>query len=112
MSTLIKNVKQAINTQRKDMLLLYNRYVHQLDEFSMDTPTSQPDNPTSFGNDFNIIRMVDEYGPLRVEAIEKQLAKMDAQRIQLEAEMHTLRELISVTNANKTPVKKVDSPPV
>jgi hypothetical protein len=65
------------------------------DEYAAPSPiTAQPQ---SFGNDFNLIRAVEEYGPQRVESIRKELAQMEARHAALTKEMQTLEKLIAVT---------------
>jgi hypothetical protein len=54
-------------------------------------PTAQ-----SFGNDFNLIRAVEDYGPQRVATIRKEIAQMEARQTLLTKEMRTLEQLIAV----------------
>jgi hypothetical protein len=65
------------------------------DEYA--TPSPIAAQPQSFGNDFNLIRAVEEYGPQRVESIRKELAQIDARKNVLAKEMYTLEKLIAVT---------------
>ena len=65
------------------------------DEYA--TPSPIAAKPQSFGNDFNLIRAVEEYGPQRVESIRKELAQMEARHAALTKEMQTLEKLIAVT---------------
>jgi uncharacterized protein with gpF-like domain len=65
------------------------------DEYATPTPTAAL--PQSFGNDFNLIRAVEEYGPQRVESIRKELEQMEARKEVLTKEMHTLERMIAVT---------------
>jgi hypothetical protein len=65
------------------------------DEYA--TPTFTAALPQSFGNDFNLIRAVEEYGPQRVESIRKELAQMTDRITLLSKEMDTLQRLIAVT---------------
>ena len=61
------------------------------------TPSPIATKQQSFGNDFNLIRAVEEYGPQRVESIRKELAQMEARHAALTKEMQTLEKLIAVT---------------
>lgn len=65
------------------------------DEYATPTPTAAQ--PQSFGNDFNLIRAVEEYGPQRVAAIQKEIASITARQQQLSNELSVLERLISVT---------------
>ena len=65
------------------------------DEYTAPSPITAQSQ--SFGNDFNLIRAVEEYGPQRVESIRKELAQMEARHAALTKEMQTLEKLIAVT---------------
>ena len=65
------------------------------DEYA--TPSPIAAQPQSFGNDFNLIRAVEEYGPQRVESIRKELEQIDARKNTLAKEMYTLEKLIAAT---------------
>jgi len=65
------------------------------DEYA--TPSPIAAQPQSFGNDFNLIRAVEEYGPQRVASIRQELAQIDARQAVLTKEMQTLEKLIAVT---------------
>ena len=64
------------------------------DEYA--TPTPIAPQAQSFGNDFNLIRAVEEYGPQRVASIRQELAQMEARLTALTKEMQTLEQLIAV----------------
>ena len=64
------------------------------DEYAAPTPTAAL--PQSFGNDFNLIRAVEEYGPQRVATIRKEIAQMEARQSALTKEMYTLDQLIAI----------------
>jgi len=51
----------------------------------------------SFGPDFNIVRAVREYGPTRMEAINKELASLEDRQKKLMEEMNILINLIAAT---------------
>lgn len=57
------------------------------------------DNPLSFGKDFNLIRAVQEYGPKRIAAIEKELHTMEARASTLEAERIQLQKLVEAVSS-------------
>jgi hypothetical protein len=65
------------------------------DEYAAPSPIAAQQQ--SFGNDFNLIRAVEEYGPQRVASIRKELAQMEARQAALTKEMQTLEKLIAVT---------------
>lgn len=54
------------------------------------------DNPASYGRDFNLILAVAEYGPQRVEEINKRLDAIEAEAKALIEERTTLHALIQV----------------
>lgn len=61
------------------------------------TTTVAPRNENeSWGREFNLIRAVAEYGPQRVNEINKRLAAIDAETKALENERKTLNALIQV----------------
>ena len=64
------------------------------DEYT--TPTPIAAQLQSFGNDFNLIRAVEEYGPQRVATIRKEIAQMEARQSALTKEMYTLDQLIAI----------------
>ena len=64
------------------------------DEYAAPTPIATQSQ--SFGNDFNLIRAVEEYGPQRVATIRKEIAQMEARQSALTKEMRTLEQLIAV----------------
>jgi hypothetical protein len=68
------------------------------DEYA--TPSPIAAQPQSFGNDFNLIRAVEEYGPQRVASIRQELAQMEVRQTVLTKEMQTLEKLIAVTKPN------------
>lgn len=51
----------------------------------------------SFGPDFNLIRAVREYGPTRMDAINKELASLEDRQKRLMEEMNILINLIAAT---------------
>jgi hypothetical protein len=51
----------------------------------------------SFGPDFNIIRAIQEYGPVRVNAINKELLSIEDRKQRLTEEMNILTKLIAAT---------------
>ena len=51
----------------------------------------------SFGPDFNLIRAVREYGPTRVNAINKELTSIEDRKQRLTEEMNILTKLIAAT---------------
>ena len=53
--------------------------------------------PASLGPDFNIIRAVQEYGPTRVSAINKELLSIEDRKQRLTEEMNVLTKLIAAT---------------
>jgi len=53
--------------------------------------------PESFGPDFNLIRAVREYGPTRMDAINKELASLEDRQKRLMEEMNILINLIAAT---------------
>jgi hypothetical protein len=65
------------------------------DELPTPMPTAAL--PQSFGNDFNLIRAVEEYGPQRVESIRNELIHLAKRQTALTEEMQTLERLIAVT---------------
>jgi hypothetical protein len=52
------------------------------------------DNPMSFGHDFNLIKAVKEYGPQRIDQINKELDKINEQFTHLTYERTQLEKLI------------------
>jgi hypothetical protein len=68
------------------------------DEIPTPMPTAAL--PQSFGNDFNLIRAVEEYGPQRVESIRNELVHLAKRQTALTEEMQTLERLIAVTKPN------------
>lgn len=64
------------------------------DEYAAPTPIATQSQ--SFGNDFNLIRAVEDYGPQRVATIRKEIARMEARQTLLIKEMRTLEQLIAV----------------
>lgn len=68
------------------------------DEYAAPSPIAAQQQ--SFGNDFNLIRAVEEYGPQRVASIRQELAQMEARQTALTKEMQTLERLIAVTKPN------------
>jgi hypothetical protein len=65
------------------------------DEYAAPSPIATKQQ--SFGNDFNLIRAVEEYGPQRVASIRQELEQMEARKEVLTKEMHTLERMIAVT---------------
>lgn len=65
------------------------------DEFPTPQPTASL--PESFGPDFNLIRAVREYGPTRVNAIQKELLTIEDRKQRLTEEMNMLTKLIAAT---------------
>jgi hypothetical protein len=51
----------------------------------------------SFGPDFNIVRAVREYGPTRIDAINKELASLEDRKQRLMEEMNILINIIAAT---------------
>ena len=80
------------------------------DEYA--TPSPIAAQPQSFGNDFNLIRAVEEYGPQRVESIRKELAQMEVRQTVLTKEMQTLEKLIAVTKPNGVATQDIVVAPV
>jgi hypothetical protein len=68
------------------------------DEYAAPSPIAAQQQ--SFGNDFNLIRAVEEYGPQRVASIRQELAQMEVRQNALTKEMQTLEKLIAVTKPN------------
>ena len=68
------------------------------DEYAAPSPIAAQQQ--SFGNDFNLIRAVEEYGPQRVASIRQELAQMEVRQTVLTKEMQTLERLIAVTKPN------------
>lgn len=65
------------------------------DEFPTPQPTASL--PESFGPDFNLIRAVREYGPTRVDAINKELLSIEDRKKRLMEELNVLINLIAAT---------------
>ena len=70
--------------------------VTHTDEYPMHTPTIAVSE--SFGPDFNLIRAVQENGPVRVTAIRDELLKMEVRKASLTTEMQTLERMIAATH--------------
>ena len=52
------------------------------------------DNPPSLGHEFNLIRAVEEYGPQRIDQINKELDKINQQFAHLTHEKTQLEKLL------------------
>lgn len=63
---------------------------------SDDIEMTYRDNPQSFGYDFNLIRAVAEYGPTRIDMIEKRLTELQTEMLDLQNERKTLEALVAV----------------
>lgn len=77
---------------------LVHEYVMNESSAIANLPTVYLDNHVSFGNEFNIIRAVQEYGPQRIDAINKRLKHMQVEMEKLQLEHETLQQLISVAS--------------
>lgn len=53
--------------------------------------------PAFTGGDFNLIRMVEEHGPLRIQEIQKELQEISNRMSRLEVEKGTLERLVAAT---------------
>jgi hypothetical protein len=73
--------------------------VEQTKMYTDEFPTPQPTAslPESFGPDFNLIRAVREYGPTRMDAINKELSSLEDRQKRLMEEMNILINLIAAT---------------
>jgi len=55
---------------------------------------SPPDSPPSFGADFNLIRMVAEYGPVRLAEIAKERESLESRLLTLHGESQKITKLV------------------
>lgn len=66
-------------------------------------PTVIIENQMSFGKDFNLIRAVEEHGPLRIEAIDKEVAVLEQKMRALLDEKIVLARLVdAIHSENRT----------
>lgn len=72
------------------------------DQFPIPYPQSTatlPDNPMSYGKDVNIVAIVREHAPKRIEAIQREVTKLDEQRARLLEEQAQLTRLVDALHA-------------
>ena len=63
-------------------------------------PEYNPDR--SMGQGFNIVKMIEEHAPLRIQAIEDELSMMHKKMVELSSEQEILTELLNVIGNAET----------
>lgn len=67
--------------------------------FELETmPLEQDNNPRSFGVGFNLIRMVSEYGPQRIEQIDQEVETLQDRIQKLVAEKEQIQKMLDALN--------------
>ena len=73
--------------------------VTHMDDLALPVQTSV--HPHSFGKDFNLIRAVEEYGPQRIQTIQRDLADLALRQQRLTTELATLERLVAVAKSDQ-----------
>ena len=60
-------------------------------------PNTEQYHPENSFGDFNLIRMVEEHGPIRIQEITKELQEISNRMSRLEVEKGTLERLVAAT---------------
>lgn len=63
---------------------------------SYDEGTRNDDRPAGLGRDINLIRLIQEHGPLRIQEIDREMKKMNERLTALNDERDTLQKLVAV----------------
>lgn len=61
-------------------------------------PLQQEDNPRSFGAGFNLVRIISEYGPQRIEQIDQEVEKLEDRIQKLVAEKEQIQKMLEALN--------------
>lgn len=59
-----------------------------------------PDNPPSAGHEFNLVRIVQDHGPQRIAAIEKEMQKLEQRIATLTKEKNQIAALVAALDAS------------
>lgn len=75
----------------------------------MTVPFTEYTTPVSFGHQFNLVRAVKEYAPIRLDTIQKETIKLKEQLHSLDVEAKNLQALLRVLQQQQQK-KKVNQP--